>query len=53
MMVQLSPEKEFQLVKYSSLIPTITRQELEELFVELLRQKLAQEELFCKMLKQR
>lgn len=42
----LSMEQQFTLRKYATQIKTVTREELEDLFLEVMRQKMAQENLF-------
>ena len=50
-MSSLSLEQMFSLRKYQEQLRDISRDELEELFIEIVRQKMAQENLFRDMLK--
>lgn len=47
--LSLSLEQQFSLRKYEEQAKKIPREELENLFVEIIRQKMAQENLFKKM----
>jgi rubrerythrin len=47
--LSLSLEQQFSLRKYEQHAKKIPREELENLFVEIIRQKMAQENLFKKM----
>ena len=47
----LSPDAEFQLAKYAQLVKGVSKEDLEGLFIELMRQKLIQEKLFREILK--
>lgn len=42
----LSVEQQFNLRKYQDQVKTVSREELEDLFLEIMRQKMAQENLF-------
>jgi hypothetical protein len=42
----LSVEQEFSLRKYQDQVKDVSREELEGLFIEIIRQKMAQENLF-------
>ncbi len=42
----LSVEQEFSLRKYQDQVKGVSREELEDLFLEIIRQKMAQENLF-------
>lgn len=42
----LSFEQEFSLRKYQDQVKDVSREELEDLFIEIIRQKMAQENLF-------
>ena len=42
----LSMEQQFNLRKYQDQVKTVSREELEDLFLEIMRQKMAQENLF-------
>lgn len=42
----LSFEQEFNLRKYQDQVKDVSREELEDLFIEIIRQKMAQENLF-------
>lgn len=48
--LSLSMEQQFSLRKYEQQAKNIPREELENLFVEIIRQKMAQENLFKKMI---
>lgn len=48
--LSLSMEQQFSLRKYEQQAKNIPREELENLFVEVIRQKMAQENLFRKMI---
>jgi rubrerythrin len=48
--LSLSIEQQFSLRKYEQQAKNIPREELENLFVEIIRQKMAQENLFKKMI---
>jgi hypothetical protein len=47
----LSLEQMFSLRKYQEQLRDVSREELEELFIEIVRQKMAQENLFRDMIK--
>lgn len=47
----LSLEQQFSLRKYQEQVKSVSREELEDLFIEVVRQKMAQEKLFRDMLK--
>lgn len=49
--LSLSLEQQFNLRKYEQHAKQIPREELETLFIEIIRQKMAQENLFKKMVK--
>lgn len=47
----LSLEQQFSLRKYQEHVKGVSREELEDLFIEIVRQKMAQENLFRDMFK--
>jgi rubrerythrin len=47
----LSLEQQFSLRKYEQQAKLVSRDELEDLFIEVIRQKMAQENVFKKMLR--
>lgn len=47
----LSVEQEFSLRKYQDQVKGVSREELEDLFLEVIRQKMAQENLFRDMMR--
>jgi rubrerythrin len=47
----LSLEQQFSLRKYEQQAKLVSRDELEDLFVEVIRQKMAQENVFKKMIR--
>lgn len=47
----LSLEQQFSLRKYEQQAKLVSRDELEDLFVEVIRQKMAQENIFKKMIR--
>ena len=47
----LSVEQEFSLRKYQDQVKGVSREELEDLFLEVIRQKMAQENLFKDMMR--
>lgn len=49
----LTIDQQFAVVKYQQHIKAIPREELEDLFVQLLTQKLGQENLFNKLMRTR
>jgi len=48
----LTMEQQFTLSKYRAQIKEISREELEDLFLEVMRQKMAQENLFRDIMRQ-
>ena len=48
----LSMEQKFNLRKYKDQVKGVSREELEDLFVEMVRQKMAQENLFRDIMRQ-
>lgn len=48
----LTMEQQFTLRKYQAQVKDVSREELEDLFLEVMRQKLAQENLFRDMMRQ-
>ena len=48
----LSMEQQFALQRYGLQIQDISRNELEELFLEVMRQKMAQENVFKRLMRQ-
>ncbi len=49
--LSLSMEQEFSLRKYQAQVKGVSREELEDLFIEIVRQKMAQENLFRDMMR--
>ena len=48
----LSMEQQFTLRKYAEQIKNVSRNELEDLFLEAMRQKMAQENVFKRLMRQ-
>ncbi|NJN30838.1 MAG: photosystem I reaction center subunit XII [Synechococcales cyanobacterium RM1_1_8] len=48
----LSMEQQFTLRKYQAQVKGVSREELEDLFLEVMRQKMAQENVFKDLMKQ-
>ncbi len=48
----LSMEQQFSLRKYKEQVKGVSREELEDLFVEVMRQKMAQENVFKDLIRQ-
>lgn len=48
----LSMEQQFSLRKYKEQVKGVSREELEDLFVEVMRQKMAQENVFKDLMRQ-
>lgn len=48
----LSMEQQFSLRKYKEQVKGVSREELEDLFLEVIRQKMAQENVFRDMMRQ-
>ena len=48
----LSMEQQFTLRKYQAQVKDVSREELEDLFLEVMRQKMAQENVFKDLMRQ-